>query len=139
MEPDVIRADPRTRAVTLAVLLVAAAAAIACVLGFQRWLEAHAARVSPQQLIADLRQWIGVAMTAVGLCFLLLGGHAARLARRIGQLRSWPLPGARPLRDTRMLHGDQALRLARWLNAAAILAIVLAAIAAGIGVRLSML
>lgn len=139
MEPDIIRADRRMRVVTVVVLLLAAAVATACVFAFQDWLAEHAARTSPQQLIAELRQWIGIAATGIGMCLLLLAGHAARLARRIGLHRRWPLPNARPLRDTRVRHGGEALRLARWLNAAAALALALALLATGIGVRLSML
>jgi len=139
MEPDIIQADTRMRAITVLVVLMATAAAAACVLGFQRWLVAHATGISPWQLVAELRQWIAIAMVATSMCFLLLAGHAARLARRVGQSGRWPLPGARPLRDTRIRRGDAARRIARWLNASAILSIALAAAAIAIGARLSML
>ena len=69
-------------------------------------------------------------MSGIALCFLLLAGYAARLARRVADERRWPLARSRVLRDTLVRSGDRALMFGRMLNLAAILLIVLG-IAAG--------
>ena len=131
MNTDIQRGDARLRRTSIFVIVFASVVAIACVFSFQRWMAEHAASASTADLIAQLRRWIGIALTASGLCLLVLAGSAARLARRIGEQQRWPVADARVLRDTPIRRGAAALRIAKGLNA---LAVVLIALAIGTGV-----
>lgn len=124
------RADTRLRRTTAVVLIAAAIAAVALVLGFRNWLASHAASVTTDDFILRMRAWLSFVIAMIGVCVLLLGSHAARSARGIATQRRWPLAGARVLRDTPIRHGDEALRLARWLNGIAVV-LILAAVCAG--------
>lgn len=139
MPIDIQRADPRLRRRSPIVLALSTVAAIACVVTFHHWITQQAASLPTELLIAQLRRWIGIALTASGLCLLLLAGYAARLARRVIAARRWPLADARVLRDTPILREAAALRLGRWLNIVAIVLVVLAVAAGVLGWRLSML
>ncbi len=139
MESEVVRADARMRMFTLVVLAIAVIAAVACVAAFSHWLGARAARLPTDLLVVELRHWIGIACTGMALCLLLLAGYAMRLARRVTEARRWPLPGARPLRDTPLRRNAAALRMAGWFRAGAVLALALALACGAIGLRLSLL
>lgn len=128
---EIQRADPRQRRVVAVVLVVATLAAAALVIAAHRWLSVRAEQLTADQMIAQMRLWLAVVTAMVGMCLLLLGGHAARTARCIGEQGRWPLAGARPLRDTPVRHGPAALRFGRWLQAAAF-ALVLLALGAGL-------
>lgn len=130
MNIEIHRADPRLRRLTLIVMSAAVVAALLLVVGVHRWLRSTAA-MPTEQLVAELRIVVGVAMSGSALCFLLLAAYAARLARRVADERRWPLAGSRVLRDTLVRSGDQALMFGRMLNLAAVLLIVLG-IAAGL-------
>lgn len=139
MTIDIQRADPRLRRKSVVVLVLAALAAIACVVAFHRWMTHQAESLPTGLLIAQLRRWIGIALTASGLCLLLLAGYSARLARRVIESRRWPLADARVWRDTPIRRDAAALRLGRWLNLVALVLVALAVVAGVLGWRLSML
>lgn len=130
MTADIQLADPRLRRMTIVVVVVATLAALLCVFAFQHWMLQQVDRLPNEQLIVQLRRWIGMLLTASGLCLLVLAGYAARLARRVIAERRWPLASARVLRDTPIRRDAGALRLARLFN---VLAIVLVVLAIGIG------
>ncbi len=135
-EVEIQRADPRARRTTIAILALATVAALLLVFAFRHWLSNLAATVSTDRLVVQLRHWIGVMMIASAACLLALAGHAARVARRIGEERRWPLAGARLLRDTPVRRDSAALRRARLLDAIAIVFVALAIGAGAIGWRL---
>lgn len=128
---EIESADPRRRRFVGVVLASAAVAAVALLVATHRWMASRASTVPADRIVLELRSWIAVLMTAIGLCLLLLAWQAARSARRIAEQRRWPPAGARVLRDTPVRRGTDALRLAHWLNAAALL-LTLLAIGAGI-------
>lgn len=130
------RADIGLRRITVIVLGLASLAAIALVLGFQSLLSSHAATLTTDDFIVRMRAWLAVVVSMIGVCILLLGGYAARSARGITAQRRWPLAGARVLRDTPIRHGDDALRIARWLNGIAAVLVVIALLAGVIAWRL---
>ncbi|GAA0706974.1 hypothetical protein [Dokdonella soli] len=131
MTTDIQRADPRLRRITVVVLVVATLAAALFVFALQRWMLQQVERLPTEQMIVELRHWIGMLLTGSGLCLLVLAGYAARLARRVIAERRWPLAGTRVLRDTPIRRDAAALRLARLLN---LVAVALIALAIGVGV-----
>lgn len=138
MTVEILRADPRLRRRSAMVLAMAALAAVACVIAFHRWLSDLAAILPTDMLIVQLRAWIGLALTASGLCLLLLAGYAARLARRVTIAGRWPLADARVLRDTPIRRDADARRFARQLNVVAALLIALAIVVGAIGMRMTL-
>ena len=82
MNEDIQTADPRLRRITLVALALAGVAALAVVVAFHHWMTRQAAVLPAEQLVARLRLWIGIAMTASGLCLLLLAGCAGGPAPR---------------------------------------------------------
>ncbi len=125
MESGIERADPALRRLTVVVLVVATLVAVAAVLVFRFWLLRLAATAEPWELVATLRRWGAVTATASGVCVLLLAGHAARQARRVGDGMRWPPAGVRVLRDTRIRQGDAAVRIGRLLNVVALVLVLL--------------
>lgn len=115
---------------SFAVLALAAIAAFILMFVFQRWLVRTTGAMPTAQLIVQLRAWIGSALVASGVCLLLLAGYSARLARRIVEQGRWPLAGARVLQDTPIRRNAEAAKIARKMNIAAI---VLMLLAAGLG------
>lgn len=135
MSEEIQPADPRLRRVTAIVLTLAVFAAALAVFLFQHWLRRQAATQPADVLIAQLRHWIGVAMTASGLCLLLLAGYAARLARMTLEQRRWPPQRLRVLRDTPIRRDKTATDIGRALNVAALLLVALSAGVAILGWR----
>ena len=131
MPIDIQPADRRLRRVTAVVLALATVAAIILVFTFQHWMTHLAGRLPTEQLIVQLRRWIGLAMVASGLCLLLLAGYAARLARATLEQRRWPPAAWRVLHDTQIRHDEAAKRIGGGLNIAA-LALILLAIATAV-------
>lgn len=136
MNEDIQTADPRLRRITLVALALAGVAALAVVVAFHHWMTRQAAVLPAEQLVARLRLWIGIAMTASGLCLLLLAGCAARLARTTLDQRRWPPSSLRVLRDTPVRREAAAAAVARGLNITAVLLGALALTAAIAGWRL---
>jgi hypothetical protein len=126
MAEEILRADQRLRRTTAIVLALAFLAALLLVFLFQVWMGHWIATMPTQAVVIELRRGVAFALVASGVCVLLLGGYAARIATRIQQQRRWPLDGARVLRDTVVRRGDAALGLGRLLNIAAITLMLLA-------------
>jgi hypothetical protein len=124
MSEEIQRADLRLRHITIVVVVIAALAALASVVVFQRWLGELAATLPTDLLIAHVRRWIGVAATACSLCVLLLAGHAAVQARRVNAGQRWPVERARVLRDTVVRRGEAALRIGRLLDITALVLVM---------------
>ncbi|HEY0230941.1 MAG TPA: hypothetical protein VGC55_06800 [Dokdonella sp.] len=136
MNHEILRADVRLRRVSFAVLALATVVAFILIFAFQRWLVHTTETMPTAQLIAQLRLWIGGALVACGVCVLLLAGYAARLARRIFEQGRWPLEDARVLQDTPIRRHAEAAKIARTMNIAAVLLMLLAAGLAAISWRL---
>lgn len=136
MPTDIQPADRPLRRLTAIVLVLAILAAIVVVLAFQHWLTGLADRLPTEQLIVRLRRGIGFAMLASSLCLLVLAGYSARLAQRVARDRRWPLAATRVLRDTPIRRDEAAKRIAGWLNAAALMLILLAAATVALSWRL---
>ena len=139
MSVEIQRADPRLRRTSAIVLTLATVAAITAVLVFHQWMSRRAAVMSTSELVDQLRHWIGIALTASGLCLLALAAYSARQARRITEQRRWPLAEARLLRDTPIRRDAAALRVGNWLKLMALFLLLLAIAAGGLGWRMSTL
>lgn len=126
MPTDIQPADPRLQRVTTIVLALAVLATIVLLLAFRHWLANLADRLPTEQLVMQLRRGISFATLAIALCLLVLAGYAARLARRIIEERRWPLAAMRVLRDTPIRRGDNAQKIAGWLNGTAVLLMLVA-------------
>jgi hypothetical protein len=136
MNVEIQPADVRLRRVSAVVLLLALLAAVATVLLARDWMIARAVASTPTQLVAQMRQWIGIAAIAAGACLLLLAIHAWRLSRATRAQQRWPLIEARVLRDTPVRHGEAALRIGRMLHVVSLLLFGFAAAIVAIGWRL---
>ena len=136
MAVEIQRADARSRLVSFVVLTVSVVAALVFVYVFHRWITQLAANLPAEQLVARLRRWIGAAMTACGLCLLLLAGYAAWLARLTLGQRRWPPAPVRVVRDTPVRRDAAAVSIAKALNAAAMILVVLAIVIAWLSWRL---
>lgn len=136
MDNELQRADPRLRRRTAVVLALAALAAAVALLLVARWMSAHAMAASPQQLLADMRRWLGATAFGCALCVTALGVHALSKARHAFAQKRWPLREARLLRDTRVRHGEKALSIARTLRLVALALFLVAAAMAVLGLRL---
>ncbi len=128
---DMLRADPRLRVQTAIALVAATIVALIALFGFQSWLENIGQLPGNDLLILKLRRMIGAAMTGSAICLAMLAWYATHKAAGIHAHEQWPLPGTRVLRDTRILRGEAALRMARWLRIASL---VLMLLVIGIGI-----
>jgi len=116
MATDIQRADVRLRRMTVIVLLLAAIGATGMIVFARQWMIEQAIVSTPEQLVSRMRQWLGAASIACGLCLLALAVYAWRRGRAASAQRRWPLANARVLRDTPVRHGEAALGVARLLN-----------------------
>jgi hypothetical protein len=116
MDIEIQRADTRLRRVTVVVLVLATIAAAGVIVLVHGWMIRRALASTPEQLLAQMRQWLGLASIACGLCLLLLAAHAWRRGRAAVAQRRWPVANARVLRDTPIRRDDAALGIARLLN-----------------------
>jgi hypothetical protein len=130
MSFDIHSADPRLRRVTLIVVGAAITVAIAAMMLFERWFEAHLASLPEQAVDGEMHRLIGLSCTGLSLCVLLFAGYAAQRGRRVVETRCWPLPGARTIRDVRVRTGRDALAIGKTLNFAAVALLI---VAIGIG------
>jgi fatty acid desaturase len=135
MAIEIQRADARSRRISIIVLIVSVMVALAFFYIYQRWVTHLAATLPTEQLVAQLRRWIGVAMTVCGLCLLLLAGYAAWLARRTLDERRWPPTSLRVVRDTPIRRDAAAARIAKALHIAAVVLVVLAVVVAWLSWR----
>lgn len=136
MTTEIQRADVRLRRVTAIVLALAVVAAVAMVFFMQRWLTERAIATSTEALVVQMRHWIGIAAASSATCLLALAIHALRRARAAAAQRRWPIAEARVLRDTPVLQGTAALRVARMLKLLSLLLFVFAAATLALSWRL---
>jgi hypothetical protein len=126
MSTEIQHADPQLRRRTLAVLGAAALVAIGLMAWFHGWLHRSTASLPRDVLVLEIHRMVGITCTLAALCILALAGYAARLARRVREVRRWPRQGSRVVLDTRVRSGDEALAFSRTLNIAALVLIVIA-------------
>ena len=136
MAIEIQTADRRLRRSTVMWTGVAVIVALGALLLFWHFIARRADTLPTPALVAETRRWIAAALTVSGLCLLLLAGLAARRARQARGEDRWPIASARVLRDTRVRHGEAALHIARLLEMAAVLAMLLALAAGALGWRL---
>ena len=106
--PEIQRADPATRRRALVAIAAIAVAGWAAYFGLQQWLGGLAG-LAPARMRASLEHamvWGSWAATlpvaALAIVMWRYGGRVRRAAR-------FPPPGAKVIRDTAVLHGEQAL------------------------------
>lgn len=121
MDNGIQPADLRLRRITAIVLALATVLALVLVIAFHHWLSDFSTTLPPAQLVEQLRAWIGASAIASGACLLVLGAAAALRARTAAAQQRWPVSGARVLRDTRVRHGEAALRVVRMLTIVSLL------------------
>ncbi len=121
MDNGIQPADLRLRRITAIVLALATVLALVLVIAFHHWLSDFSTTLPPAQLVEQLRAWIGASAIASGACLLVLGAAAALRARAAAAQQRWPVSGARVLRDTRVRHGEAALRVVRMLTIVSLL------------------
>ena len=126
MNIEIHRADPQLQRRTMVIVSAAIVAALLLMVLFHHWLDRAMLAMPGERFVLEMRRMIGMTCTACGLCMLLLAGYAARLGRRVVEQRRWPLRASRVVLDTRVRHGDDAVRFARMLNMFALVLIVLA-------------
>lgn len=136
MTIEIQRADAGRRRTTAIVLALAVPAAIGVFVWAQRWLVARAIESSTEQLVAQMRHWIGIAVALTALCLLLLAIHGLLRARAAAAQKRWPVANARVLRDTPVRRGEAALRTARLLNVVSLLLFAFAVAAFALSWRL---
>ena len=119
---EIIHADPRARAITLAVslaILVLGAVLLWWLGAYQKELLDLVKRNQPAAVAKALR----LADTAAclgGLGLVAAGVWFARLARRIGRSGRFPPPGMKVIRDTPLRTGAKARAMARVAVAVAV-------------------
>ena len=126
MEIEIQRADVRLRRVTIAVLVLATIAAIGVILLARGWMMSQALSSTPEQLLVQMRHWLGAASIACGVCLLMLATHAWRRGRAAVAQRRWPVANASVLRDTPVRHGEAALGIARILSMVSLMLVAFA-------------
>ena len=57
--------------------------AIAAMMLFRRWFEAHLAALPEQAIDSEMRRLIGLSCAGLSLCVLLFAGYAAQRGRRV--------------------------------------------------------
>ena len=117
--------DPVYRRRVLAILAIAAIAMLALLFGYTHWLKHAAQDMDAARLLAWIKRLIAGCMVLMTLCLLLLGRHLLLRGRRIVRDRRYPANDARPLRDTPVREGDEAVRIGNTSRIAGLIACLL--------------
>jgi hypothetical protein len=104
-------ADPAQRRRTAIIITIATLALIAIFAAARHWLLSAAQDMDAVQFVAAIKRMLGACVIAMALCLLLLGRHLLLRGRRIVRDRRYPANDARPLRNTPVREGDEAVRL----------------------------
>ncbi len=104
-------ADPAQRRRVAIILAITAIVLIALYVGFDHWLEQSAQRMNTTDLVRSVGRLISICVIAMTVCLLLLGRHLLLRGRRIVRDRRYPAHDARPLRDTSVREGIDAVRI----------------------------
>ena len=105
------RADPPYRRRVLAILATAAVVMLTFLFLFTRWLQRAAQAMETTRLLESIKHLIAGCVILTTLCLLLLGRHLLLRGRRIVRDRRYPANDARPLRDTPVREGPDAVRI----------------------------
>lgn len=119
-------ADPVYRRRVLAILVIAAIVMLALLFSFTHWLQHAAQDMDTARLQASVKRLITGCVILMTLCLLLLGRHLLLRGRRIVRDRRYPANDSRPLRDTPVREGDDALRIGNASRVAGLVACLLA-------------
>jgi hypothetical protein len=123
------RADPKLRRT---VAWGAVAAAFAGVLGFlllRQWL-AELAHVPAAVAKSQLVNFVAWCLVSLCLSLFAFAGYVLRLGAQVVAHGRLPLPGARVVRDTRVVQGEVARRYGRWLQLLGVALFVASAVGA---------
>jgi hypothetical protein len=114
MAGPVIRADPVLRRQFVVGGAVVAATIVAGLVGVGMWRDSLEAlgRESPSDAAAQAEQGLRLATIGIGALAMMAALQVFRLARRVRDERRWPPAGMRVFRDTRVIAGEAAGRLA---------------------------
>ncbi|HST27785.1 MAG TPA: hypothetical protein VLK26_05390 [Rudaea sp.] len=119
------KVDPVYRRRVLAILAIAAIAMLALLFGFSHWLQHAAQDMDTARLQASVKRLIAGCVILMTLCLLLLGRHLLLRGRRIVRDRRYPANDSRPLRDTLVREGDEAIRVGNASRVAGLIACLL--------------
>jgi hypothetical protein len=117
--------DPVYRRRVLAILAIAVIAMLALLFGFTHWLQQAAQDMDAARLQASVKRLDAGCVILMALCLLLLGRHLLLRGRRIVRDRRYPANDARPLRDTPVREGDEAVRIGNASRVAGLIACLL--------------
>jgi hypothetical protein len=118
-------ADPIYRRRVLAIVVIAAVAMLALLFGFTHWLLHAAQDMDTTRLQASIKHLDAGCVILMSVCLLLLGRHLLLRGRRIVRDRRYPANDARPLRDTPVREGDEAVRIGNGSRVAGLIACML--------------
>jgi hypothetical protein len=121
--PEILYSDPQQRRKVRWLIAAMAATALLFWLfalpALKHWVDARDVKVMTQRM--------GLVYYCLSLLLLVTGTYAAWYARRILYASQFPPPGSWVLRDTRLLHGDQARARGWWVVACAVSLMLIAA------------
>ncbi|HEY7873280.1 MAG TPA: hypothetical protein VIC31_11245 [Rudaea sp.] len=105
------RADPAQLRRTVVIITVATLALLGIFFAARHWLLSAAQDMDAVQFVAAFKRMLGACVIAMALCLLLLGRHLLLRGRRIVRDRRYPANDARPLCNTSVREGDEAVRI----------------------------
>lgn len=114
MAGPVVPADPAFRRQIVVGGAVVAATIVAGLVGVGLWRDSLEAlgRESPSAAAAQAEQGLRLATIGIGALAMMAALQVFRLARRVRDERRWPPAGMRVFRNTRVIAGEAARRLA---------------------------
>ena len=112
--PEILRADPRLRRQAMILLVVVTALGSAAIQWLLPWANATVEEAvrSGMPRSAVCKSTLAV-LSVFAFAVAAFGLHTARMGRRIRAAGQFPLPGARVIRDTRVIRGRAADMLGR--------------------------
>ena len=122
----VLIADQRLRRRVLVLAIVLSVLGLAAIYALEQFLEdiQELAKESPEEAMEQFGAFLSVFLAVVSLSLILVSVWIARFSLKALQAEQFPPPGARVIRDTRIIYGAQARRKAiPGLVLAAILAV----------------
>ncbi|MBS0571163.1 MAG: hypothetical protein JSS28_11175 [Proteobacteria bacterium] len=126
-------ADIAQRRRVATILGIAAIALVAGMFAFNHWLESATQGMDTTHLVASVRRLVAACVILMCACLFLLGRHLLLRGRRIVRDRRYPANDARPLRDTPVREGDEAVRIGNASRIAGLIACLLGVAVAVVG------
>jgi hypothetical protein len=108
---DIQPADLAQRRRVVITLFSAAIALLAVVVAFELWLQHVSTQLNTAGLVATIKPLLAVCLALIALCTAALGMHLVMRGKRIVAERRFPARDTRPIRDTPVREGDDAVRI----------------------------